>query len=167
MSTIIIRRIEHADLPALLDIYNYYVVNTPITFDLEPRTLAQRQAWFDAFAPNGRNQCFVAVKDGAPIGWASSGKLKDRAAYDTSVETSVYLAPDEKGKGLGRRLYATLFEALAGEDIHRAYGAITQPNDASNALHVAFGFRHIGTQSEVGRKSGRFWDVALYERSMP
>ncbi|HSZ11239.1 MAG TPA: GNAT family N-acetyltransferase [Rhizomicrobium sp.] len=167
MSTIIIRRIEQADLPALLDIYNYYVVNTPITFDLEPRTLAQRQAWFDAFAPNGRNQCFVAVKDGAPIGWASSGKLKDRAAYDTSVETSVYLAPDEKGKGLGRRLYVTLFEALAGEDIRRAYGAITQPNDASNALHVAFGFRHIGTQSEVGRKSGRFWDVALYERPMP
>jgi phosphinothricin acetyltransferase len=167
MSDVSIRRVEQGDLPALLDIYNHYVVNTPITFDIEPRTLAQRQEWLDQFKPTGRFQCFVAVRDGKAIGWASSVKFKDRAAYDTSVESGIYLAPDETGRGLGRRLYATLFEALAGEDIHRAFGGVTQPNEASIGLHLAMGFRHVGTYQEVGRKFGRFWDVAWYERPVP
>ena len=79
-----IRRAEQGDLPELLDIYNHYVVNTPITFDLEPRTLAQRQEWLDGFAPTGRYQCFVAARGGEPIGWACSARFKERAAYDTS-----------------------------------------------------------------------------------
>ncbi|HEY5237012.1 MAG TPA: GNAT family N-acetyltransferase [Rhizomicrobium sp.] len=167
MSTVSIRRVEQADLRALLDIYNYYIVNTPITFDIEPRTLAQRQEWLDGFAATGRYQCFVAVKNGAPIGWSCSARFKEKAAYDTSIETSIYLAPGEERQGLGRRLYATLFEALAGEDIHRAYGGITIPNEASVGLHLAMGFRHIGSYTEVGRKFGKFWEVALYERPMP
>jgi phosphinothricin acetyltransferase len=167
MNTVSIRPVEQADLRALLDIYNHYIIHTPISFDIEPRTLAQRQEWLDGFAPTGRYRCFVAVKDGTPIGWASSARFKERAAYDPSIETSVYLAPDEKGKGLGRRLYTTLFEALKGEDINRAYGGITLPNEASVGLHLAMGFRHIGTYTEVGRKFGRFWEVGLYERAMP
>jgi phosphinothricin acetyltransferase len=162
-----IRRAEQADLPALLDLYNHYVVHTPITFDIEPRTLAQRRQWLDGFATSGRHQCFVAVSGGNPIGYACSAKFKEKAAYDTSVETSIYVAPDAHRKGVGRALYATLFEALTGADIHRAYGGITQPNEASNGLHLLMGFRHIGTQTAVGRKFGRFWDVALYEREMP
>ena len=162
----LIRRVEQADLPALTEIYNHYVVHTPVTFDLEPKTLAQRQEWFDTFRPSGRYQCFVAVEEGAAIGWACSGKFREKAAYATSVEMSVYLAPAHHGKGLGRKLYETIFAALAGEDIHRAYGGITLPNPASVALHEAFGFRRIGTQHEIGRKFGRYWDVALYERSM-
>jgi len=164
MSDVSIRRVEQSDLPALLDIYNHYVINTPITFDIEPRTLAQRQEWLDQFKPTGRFQCFVAVRGGKAIGWASSVKFKDRAAYDTSVESGIYLAPNETGRGLGRRLYATLLEALAREDIHRAFGGVTQPNEASVGLHLAMGFRHVGTYKEVGRKFGRFWDVAWYER---
>jgi phosphinothricin acetyltransferase len=166
MSGLSIRRVEQGDLPALLDIYNHYVLTTPITFDIEPRTLAQRQEWLDTFKPTGRYQCFVAVESGTAIGWACSGKYKDKAAYDTSVEMSVYLHPSAHGKGLGRRLYQTIIDALQGQDIHRLYGGITQPNAASVALHVAMGFRHIGTQSEVGRKFGKFWDVALYERGL-
>jgi phosphinothricin acetyltransferase len=161
-----IRRVEQGDLPALLAIYNHYVVTTPITFDLEPRTLAQRQEWLDTFRPTGRHQCFVAAHVGVPLGWACSGKYREKAAYDTSVELSVYLAPPAHGQGLGRRLYRTLIDALQGEDINRLYGGITQPNPASVALHLAFGFRLVGTQSEVGRKLGRFWDVALYERPL-
>jgi phosphinothricin acetyltransferase len=164
MSDIVIRRAESGDLPALLAIYNHYVEHTPITFDLEPRTLEQRRVWFDTFAPTGRYQCFVAVDGGVAIGWASSGKFKDRAAYDTSVEMSVYLAPSHHGKGLGRKLYQTIIAALAGEDIHRLYGGVTLPNPASVALHQALGFRRLGVQKEVGRKFDTFWDVALYER---
>ena len=162
----ILRRAEQRDLPALLDIYNHYVIHSPATFDIAPLTLAQRQDWFAAFGASGRYQCFVAVESGAVVGWASSGRHKEKAAYETSVAMSVYLAPGHHRKGLGRKLYETLFDALKGEDIHRAYGGITLPNAASVALHLATGFRHIGTQTAVGRKFGQFWDVALYERDM-
>lgn len=157
-----IRRAGQGDLPALTDIYNHYVRETAITFDLEPRTLDQRRAWLEGFGETGRYQCFVAVADGQVIGWASSGRFRDRAAYDTTVESSVYLAPDHTGQGLGRLLYETLFDALAGADIHRVYGGVTQPNPASNRLHEAMGFRQAGLLPQVGRKFGRFWDVAIY-----
>jgi phosphinothricin acetyltransferase len=164
MAEVVIRRVVQDDLPALLAIYNHYVVHTPVTFDVEPRTLAQRQGWLDTFASTGRYQCFVAARDGQAIGWACSGKFKEKTAYETSVETSIYLAPGEQGKGLGRRLYQTLFDALAKEDLHRAFGGITQPNEASVGLHLAMGFSLVGTYREVGRKFGRFWDVAWYGR---
>jgi phosphinothricin acetyltransferase len=164
---IAIRRAVRADVPALLDIYNHYVLNTPITFDVEPRTLAQREEWFSHFEASGRYQCFVAALGQAAIGWASSHRFKDRAAYDTSVETSIYLAPDAGGKGIGRKLYAGLFAALTKEDVHRAFGGISLPNEASIGLHRALGFSHVGTYREVGRKFGQFWDVAWYQKEMP
>ncbi|HKD22686.1 MAG TPA: GNAT family N-acetyltransferase [Rhizomicrobium sp.] len=166
MTDIAIRRARAEDLDALLAIYNHYVANTHITFDVEPRTREQRKMWLEGFSDSGRRQCLVAARGGTPIGWASSGPFKDRAAYDTSVETSVYLTPEEGGKGYGRRLYQALFDALAGEDVHRAFGGIAQPNEASVGLHLAMGFRHVGTYSEVGRKFGRFWDVAWYEKAL-
>jgi phosphinothricin acetyltransferase len=161
-----IRRVEQGDLPALLEIYNHYVRETAITLDIAPRTLAQRQQWLDSFAATGRYQCFVAVKDGAAIGWASSHRYNERAGYDATVASSVYLAPDGCGQGLGKRLYATLFEALRGEDIHRLFGGITLPNEASVRLHLALGFQPAGIYPELGRKFGRFWDVATYLRPM-
>jgi phosphinothricin acetyltransferase len=161
-----IRRVEERDLPALLEIYNHYVRETPITFDIGPRTLEQRRGWFESFAAAGRYQCFVAVKEGRPIGWASSHRYHERAAYDATVMSSIYLAPDVCGQGLGRTLYATLFEALRAEDIHRICGSITLPNEPSVRLHRAFGFEEVGIYREVGRKFGRFWDVATYIRAM-
>jgi len=166
MTDITIRMAERADLPALLDIYNHYILTTPITFDIEPRTLAQRQAWFEQFSASGRYRCFVAVKGDRPIGWSCSAQFKEKAAYATTIETSIYLAPDAHGFGLGRRLYETLFDALKGEDVHRAYAGITLPNDASAGVHKALGFRLIGVQPEVGRKFGQYWDVALFFREM-
>lgn len=166
MSQVSIRRAVQADLPALLAIYNYYVAHTHITFDLEPRTLEQRQAWFDAFASTGRYQCFAAARDGVAVGWACSGKLKEKAAYQTSVETSIYLVPGESGQGLGRRLYAELFAALKGADVHRAFAGIALPNDASIALHRALGFEPVGVYAQVGRKFDRFWDVAWFGRAL-
>jgi phosphinothricin acetyltransferase len=162
MNDAAIRPVEQGDLPALLDIYNHYVVHTPVTFDLEPRTLAQRQEWLDQFSAAGKYRCFVAVRGGKAVGYACSAKFKEKEAYATSIETSIYLAPGEGGQGLGRRLYETLFDALKGEDIHRAFGGVTLPNDASVAVHRALGFAHIGTYPQIGRKFGRYWDVALY-----
>ena len=126
----------------------------------------QRQQWLDGFAGSGRYQCLVVVKGGAVIGWASSHRFRERAAYDTTVETSVYLAPNQTGQGVGRLLYTALFEALKGQDIHRFYGGITQPNAASNRLHERMGFQRVGLVPQVGRKFGRFWDVATDIRAM-
>jgi len=166
MSGIHIRPAEQGDLGALTDIYNHYVRETAVTFDVEPRTLEQRQAWLDGFAESGRYRCFVAAKDGVAIGWASSHRYNERAAYDTTVLTSIYLKPGVTGQGIGRRLYSVLFDALKGEDIHRAFGGISLPNEASIRLHESLGFERVGVYREVGRKFGRYWDVATYLRSL-
>ena len=164
--TLAIRPACEADLPSLTDIYNHYVRETAVTFDVEPRSLEQRRQWLDGFAATGRHRCFVAVKDGSAIGWASSHRYNERAAYDTTVLSSIYLAPDATGQGLGRRLYTHLFDALKNEDIHRVFGGITLPNEASVRLHRAMGFEPVGVYREVGRKFGRYWDVATYLRPM-
>lgn len=166
MGRIAIRRMTEADLPALLAIYNHYIRTTPITFDLEPHTPEQRRNWFTHIDTTGRYQAFVAERDGTMVGWANTSPFRTKAAYDTTVETTIYLAPDATGLGLGRMLYRTLLEAISREDVHRAYGVVTMPNDASVALHVAMGFKLIGEMKEVGRKFGRFWDVAWFEREI-
>lgn len=163
---VLIRPVTPADLPALLDIYNYYVIHTPINFDIEPRTLEQRRAWFSEFSPSGKYQCFAAEEGGRLVGYACSSRFKEKAAYATTIETSIYCAPDCGRRGIGRRLYETLFDTLKGEDIHRAFGGITLPNAGSVGLHEAMGFRRIGTYTEIGRKFGKYWDVALYERAI-
>jgi phosphinothricin acetyltransferase len=167
MDEMAIRHAQITDVPSLLEIYNYYIVNTHITFDVEPHTLDQRLAWFAAFGNAGRYQCLVAERGGAVIGWASSAPFKERAAYQSSVETSVYLSPQDVGQGIGLRLYNALLARLEQEDVHRAYGGISQPNEASVRLHERVGFTPVGTYREVGRKFGRFWDVAIYERPCP
>ena len=82
------------------------------------------------------------------------------------METSAYLAPELVGKGAGSRLYKALFDSLEGEDVHRAYGGIALPNPASIALHEKFGFKRVALFTEQGRKFGRYWDVAWYEKAL-
>jgi phosphinothricin acetyltransferase len=154
------------DLGAIVEIINHYVVHTPITFDLEPFTVASRRPWFAQFATSGRHRLWVADEDGCVVGFAATLRYRAKAAYDTTVETSVYIDPDATGRGLGARLYATLFEAIEGEDVHRALAGITMPNPASVALHRRFGFESTGVLREVGRKFGRYWDVEWFERPL-
>jgi len=162
-----IRRARADDLVALTALYNHYVERTPITFDVEPYTVEQRRAWLDGFAERGRHQLFVAEAGGRVVGWAGTLRFREKRAYDTTVEMTVYLAPDAVGRGLGAALYEALFAALAGEDVHRAVAGITLPNDASIALHRRFGFSEVGVLREVGRKLGRYWDVLWMERALP
>jgi phosphinothricin acetyltransferase len=154
------------DLPAINDIYNHYVLHTAITFEVEPVTMTARRRWFEQYAPHGRHRLLVAADGDHPLGYATSSRYQPRAAYETSVEVSVYLDPDAVGRGLGTMLYAALLAALEPEDVHRAYGGIALPNAASVALHECFGFRRVGYFTEQGRKFGRYWDVAVYERSL-
>jgi len=153
------------DLPALTEIYNHYVINTAITFDLQRFTPAARRAWFDDHRPDGRHRLLVAIDDGRVVGYATSSRWRPKAAYDTTVESSVYVHPDAVGHGIGTALYSALFEALSAEDIHTIVAGISLPNPASVALHERFGFRPVGVFGEVGRKFDRYWDVAWYQRS--
>ncbi|MBO1337192.1 GNAT family N-acetyltransferase [Streptomyces sp. VRA16 Mangrove soil] len=166
---VIIRPGSEADLEALTDLYNAYVRTTPITFDTEPFTAEARRPWLLAHPDHGPHRLFVAeetVAGGRVLGYATSSAFRPKAAYSTSVEVTVYCAPDAGGRGIGTQLYEALFKALESEDVHRAYAGVTQPNEASVRLHTRFGFRPIGTYREVGRKFGRYYDVAWFEKEL-
>jgi len=165
-STVNVRHFEQRDLPALNNIYNHYINNTAITFDIEPKTLEDRANWVKQFGRTGRYQCFVATEGPRFLGWACSGLFRSKAAYQTSVEVSVYLHPEASGQGVGTCLYDALFDALENKDVHRALAGITQPNEASVALHRRFGFRDVGLYSDVGRKFGKYWDVLWMEKHL-
>jgi phosphinothricin acetyltransferase len=167
MADYAIRPAAADDLPALTDIYNHYIVHTAITFDLQTFTAAERRAWFDAHGGPGRHRLLVAVDANAQcLGYASSSRWRPKAAYDTTVEATVYCHPDARGRGCGTALYEALFAALAAEDVHAIVAGVSLPNAASVSLHEKFGFRQVGVFHAVGRKFDRFWDVAWFERSL-
>jgi len=160
---------EEGDLAALTELYNHYVRETAITFDVTPLTPDERRPWLHSHPEDGPHRLLVAREAGSPekiLGYATSGPFRPKAAYATSVETSVYLAPDAGGRGIGTLLYKQLFEALEGEDVHRAYAGIALPNEASIRLHRRFGFEEIGVYGEVGRKFGAYHDVAWFEKRL-
>jgi phosphinothricin acetyltransferase len=160
----LVRAARPEDAPALADIYNHYVLHTPITFDVTPVSAEERRRWIAEFAETGRYRLRVVEDAGSVLGWACSRRFRDRAAYDPSIEVSVYLHPECGQRGVGTLLYDALFRAIAAEDIHRAYAGITLPNDASVAIHRRFGFEDCGRMREVGRKFDRYWDVLWMER---
>lgn len=164
--TVLVRPAAASNMAAMNDIYNHYILNSPATFDIEPYTLERRLAWFAGYAGDGPHRVLAAVEDETVVGVAWSSQFRPKRAYDTTVETSVYCAPGAGGRGTGTLLYTALFEALQGLGLHRAVAAITQPNDASVALHRRFGFERTGTLSEVGFKFGRYWDVAWFEKRL-
>ena len=166
MDDVNVRPAMRADLPRLTEIYNHYVINTPITFDLKPVTVEERVRWFEEHVRGARHQLFVAEAAGTVVGWAGTGLFRDRAAYDTSVETTIYCAPDATGRGIGAAMYSALFAALKNEDINRLLAGITLPNDASVKMHRRFGFTQVGVFSECGRKFDRYWDVVWMERPL-
>jgi phosphinothricin acetyltransferase len=161
-----IRLARESDLERLTEIYNYYVINTPITFDLEPFSVAERCEWFRHYSASGPHRLLITETDGLVVGYVTSSRFRPKAAYETSVETTIYLAPEATGRGIGTDLYAALFAALAEEDLHRAYAGVTLPNTASIALHRKVGFRSIGVYREVGRKFGKYWDVEWFEKPL-
>lgn len=155
------------DLDQLVEIYNHYVSNSHVTFDTQPFAIAARIHWFAQFDDAGAHRLLVAEQDAAVIGYASSTSFKTRAAYNSSVETSVYLHPAATGQGVGRTLYSALLELLNEEpSLHRAYGGVALPNDASVELHERLGFKQVATFHEVGFKFDKYWDVSWFEKDL-
>ena len=161
-----IRPATEDDLEAINDIYNHYVLESHVTFDDEPIDMDTRREWFSHYAPTGRHRVFVATEGDEVIGYATSSRYRPKPGYLTSVETSVYLAPDAIGKGAGTRLYETLFKSIEGADVHRALAGIALPNPESIGLHEKFGFKRVALYTEQGRKFGRYWDVAWFEKPL-
>ncbi len=165
-ANVAVRAAAEGDLEALNEIYNRYVTEAHYTFDIESMTMEARREWFGHYAETGPHRVLVALSDDAVIGYASSSRFRPKVGYNTSVETSIYLAPEAIGHGIGSRLYERLFRALEDEDLHRAYAGIALPNPASIALHERFGFKRVAHFTEQGRKFGRYWDVAWYEKPL-
>ena len=161
-----IRPAELDDLPRLTEIYNHYVLTTPITFDVEPYTVERRLPWFEQFATVGRYRLVVATDGPLVVGYAGTTRFRRKLAYETTVETTIYCAPGHAGHGIGALLYGALFEAIASEDIHRIVAGYALPNPASARLHERFGFEPVGVFTSNGRKFGRYWDVAWVEKHL-
>lgn len=149
------------DAEATRSIYNLEVTESIVTFDLVPRTLEQQQAYL--VARSGAHAVLVAEDAGEVVGFASFSPYRDRPAYSTTVEDSVYVRRDQQGKGVGKLLLGELVALARSHGFHAIMARIVGGHDASIALHRALGFEFVGTEREVGRKFGRWLDVDVMQ----
>jgi len=149
------------DAEATRSIYNVEVTDSSVTFDLVPRSLDEQRAWLSA--RSGAHAVLVAEHDGEVVGFASLSPYRDRPAYSTTVEDSVYVRRDQQGRGIGTLLLGDLVGLARSHGFHAMMGRIVGGHDASIALHRSLGFEIVGTEREVGRKFGRWLDVVVMQ----
>ena len=167
MTSATVRHAVAGDLPAIAAIYTHYVLRTTMTFNTEVRTPRQWRERFDGPIARGGHRLLVAEVAGELTGFVETQRFRPKAAYDRSVELSVYVAPDATGHGIGSALYGELLAQLeADERFHRAYAIVALPNPTSVRFHERWGFVHRGTLTEAGHKFGRYLDVAYFERAL-
>jgi len=164
-STFTLRPATPADAPALLAIYTPIVRDTAISFEYEPpgieefagriATISQSYPWLVAESESGEI-----------LGYAYASRYRTRAAYDRSVESTVYVAEKARGRGVGRALYARLFALLAEQGIRMVYAIITLPNEGSVGLHDTFGFKTIGVHRNAGFKFGAWHEVVWMDKDL-
>ena len=157
----LIRPATLQDQPGILAIYNESVLNSTATFDTDPRTPEKQVEWFNRHKAN--HPVLVAEENGQIAGWASLSPWSDRCAYDSTVEVSVYLAPEQRGKGLGFQLLQLVTEAGRKAGNHTVISRISSDNLASIRIHEKAGYSTVGTMKEVGFKFGRFLDVVMMQ----
>ena len=164
--SIAIRTATLADAGAILEIYNREVLETTATFDLVPRTLEQQQAWLSA--RSGAFAAIVAVDSGSRqvVGFAALSPYKERAAYSTTVENSVYVHRDQSGRGVGKALMLHLVDVARESGFHSIIARIEADGTASRALHASVGFELVGIEREVGRKFRRWLSVAVMQKML-
>ncbi|MFI5034708.1 MAG: GNAT family N-acetyltransferase [Acidimicrobiales bacterium] len=167
-----VRLVEVGDAPALLRIYNPEVLETTVTFDLVARTLGEQVEWIEVH--RSAHPCLVAVNEedglgevGARgervVGFAVVSPFRDRPAYATTVENSVYVLRAARGRGVGERLLRELVDTVRGSGYHSLVARIVGENEGSIRLHEKCGFTLVGTEIEVGRKHGQWLDVVEYQ----
>jgi L-amino acid N-acyltransferase YncA len=159
-----VRRALVSDAEAIRTIYNAEVTGSTVTFDIVPRTLAEQRAWIEEH--QGAHPAVVAVEAGAVAGFGSLSPFRERPAYATTVEDSVYVERSWRGKGVGRVVLAELLRLGAHHGFHTVLARIAGDNAASIALHAGQGFRLVGVERQVGRKFGRWIDVTVMQRML-
>ena len=156
-----IRNVQIVDAQELLDIYNYYVVNTVITFDLEALSL---DAFKEKIATVSADYPFIVYEENSEIlGYAYGSKFRPKPAYNNTVESTVYLKHGAQGKQIGSKLYNELLFLLKQKNVHVVLGVLTLPNEASVKLHEKFGFKEVAHLKEVGLKFGKWQDVGFWQ----
>jgi L-amino acid N-acyltransferase YncA len=161
-----IRQAVPADLPALVDIYNYAVRETTATFDLEEQSVADRQAWFASHQP-AQYPLLVVEDDGVVLGYSGILPYRVKPAYRHTVELSIYVHPAAQGQGIGKRLMEAIIEQAQTIGYHVIISGITGGNDVSFRLHEQFGFQEVGILREVGYKFDDWRDVHFYQLTLP
>jgi L-amino acid N-acyltransferase YncA len=161
-----IRPAAPGDAEAIRAIYNHEVAAGATTFDLVPRTAAEQRAWLDRH--RGAHPAVVAVEeaDGAVLGFGALSPFRERPAYATTVEDSVYVDRDLRGRGVGRGVLEELVRLAGRHGFHTVVARIVGHNEASVGLHRACGFELVGVEREVGRKHGRWLDVVELQRML-
>jgi phosphinothricin acetyltransferase len=161
---VVIRAAERRDAEGVRAVYNRYVTESTALFDMVPRTLDEQVQWIDEHS--GGHPAIVAVEQDRIVGFGSLSTFRDRPAYATTVEDSVYVLDEHQGRGIGRRLLEELLHLAAAHGFHSVIARITGENDASITLHSSCGFTLVGTEREVGRKFGRWLDVVEMQRML-
>jgi len=152
---------KHAN--AILDIFNEAIVHSTALFDYQPRTIESMGPWFEA--KNKGNFPVIGVEDqeGTLLVFGSYGTFRAWPAYKYTVEHSIYVQKDHRGRGLGRRLMLALIAEARQQGMHAMIGGIDEANAGSIALHTGLGFKHVGTLPQVGFKFGRWLNLAFYQ----
>lgn len=164
MDDVSIRTAGEVDLPAILKIYNWAILNTTATFDVEPQTLTEKREWLqETIHPYA---VLVATRTDEVLGWASLRPFRSKAAYRFTTENSVYVRSDLWGRGLGSALMARLLEVAATNGFRTVIAGIAGDNPASVRLHERLGFEHIGKEREVGYKFERWIDVVRMQKML-
>ena len=159
-----IRRAKAGDAARIAEIYNRYILHTIITFETDmigPQEMTNR---IEETTLN--HDWLVGEVNQEVIGYAYYGPFRARAAYNHTVESTIYLTQESRGKGFGRTLYAQLLESVKGRGFREAIGVIALPNPQSIALHRAMGFAEVGVLKRVGYKFGRYIDVGIWQISV-
>jgi L-amino acid N-acyltransferase len=163
MPPLLVRPAARDDLPGILEIYNEAVLNTTATYDYEPRSLLDRTEWFEEHERDDY-PVFVAVDpSGSVAGWSALNRFHARKGYQFTTENSVYVAADQRGKGVGKLLIPPLIEGARERGFHVILAGIDARNEASICLHARFGFQKVAHYREVGFKFGRWLDVIYME----
>ena len=164
LGEIVIRRAVLGDLEVITEIHNEAITTTTATFDTEPKTSAERLSWFQAHGE--KHPILVAELDGKVLGWACLSPWSDRAAYADTAETSFYVKSEHRGQGIGRGLKAAVIEEARRLGFHTLIARVAEGSRESTHLNESFGFTHVGTLKEVGRKFGRRLDVHILQKML-
>ncbi|WP_298236952.1 GNAT family N-acetyltransferase [uncultured Algibacter sp.] len=156
-----IRPVHINDAQELLDIYNYYVINTTANFDIEPLTLETFTNKLNQIIPN--YPYIVYEENNEILGYAYGSRFRPRAAYDFVAESTVYVKHNVHGKQIGTKLYTELIRLLKETNLHTVLGVLTIPNEASIKLHEKLGFEQVANLKEVGKKFGEWQNVGIWQ----